>query len=299
MQQRARYGVATVAAVWLIAAAMATAKPPGGHLKITEAFVFFGPPDTVMILGEDFDFGTPLEVTLGGVGTLPIQSADATEIVAELPAGLPAGDYLLTVSTGNGQSQNADFELTIGAVGPPGPEGPPGPPGSPGPPGPPGADGEDGADGAQGDPGPPGPPGPGALPLVVDSTLPTAQVVGQYLYPADVLIDEAGTLFSVGVKRGELFGRVVDLFFTDNGCSLNPHIAAPAAYQNLIPLAAVKGDQAYIPDVTGPEVGFTKGSRRLDDGSCEDIVPDEAGMGRPAFFIKDLSVFVAPYSLDN
>lgn len=109
---------------------------------------------------------------------------------------LPPGDFLLTVSTGNGQSQNDQYALTIGAVGPVGaigsqgiqgelgPQGEQGPPGadgadgSAGPPGaqgeqgiqgpqgeqgPPGADGADGADGSAGPPGPPGstgPPGP-------------------------------------------------------------------------------------------------------------------------------------------
>jgi len=41
----------------------------------------------------------------------------------------PAGDYLLTVSTGNGTSQIDVWDLTIGAVGPAGPQGPQGIPG--------------------------------------------------------------------------------------------------------------------------------------------------------------------------
>ncbi|MCZ6726233.1 MAG: hypothetical protein O7A98_02625, partial [Acidobacteria bacterium] len=54
-----------------------------------------------MILGADFDFGGPPEVTLGDLAPLTILGIPTDiEILAALPAGLPAGDYLLTVSTG-------------------------------------------------------------------------------------------------------------------------------------------------------------------------------------------------------
>lgn len=131
--------------------AAAAPAPPGGHLRVTDVFVIFGPPDTLLIVGEDFDFGSPLEVSLGGFGPLAIASATATEIDALLPADLPAGDYLLTVSTGSGQSQNDEYDLTIGAVGPRGPQGIPGPPGP---------RGEQGPQGPPGEQGPPGPPAP-------------------------------------------------------------------------------------------------------------------------------------------
>lgn len=81
---------------------------PGGHLRITEVFVDFS-SDTITITGEDFDFGGPLEITLGEVGDI---SADCTELDAQTiscnlsASGIPAdGDYLLTVATGAGQSQ--------------------------------------------------------------------------------------------------------------------------------------------------------------------------------------------------
>ncbi len=54
-------------------------------------------------------------------------------ITCDLSAGTPpfpaAGDYLLTVSTGNGTSHIDQWDLTIGAVGPVGPQGPQGIPG--------------------------------------------------------------------------------------------------------------------------------------------------------------------------
>lgn len=104
-----------------------SAKPsglPGGHLNIEAVTVTIGDPDiTIEINGFDFDFGSPLDVTLAGMPAA-VSSATGTTIIATVPTSLfPAGDYLLTVSTGNGQSQNDDFDLTIGAVGPPGPPG--------------------------------------------------------------------------------------------------------------------------------------------------------------------------------
>ena len=98
----------------------ALAAPPGGGLTITEVFVDDpNNPTTITIMGEDLDFGPgPLNVTLGEFGALTITSAAALTIVASLPTAIPPGDYLLTVSVGNGQSQNDEYDLTIGAVGP-------------------------------------------------------------------------------------------------------------------------------------------------------------------------------------
>lgn len=160
--------------------------PPGQGLSITEVLVEFGPSDTLTIVGESFDTNGTLEVTFGEFGPLNIVSVTPTQIIAECPPdenAIPTcveGDYLLTVSTGVGQSKNDEYDLTIGALGPQGEvgdrgptgpqgpqgvqgrqgaqgsQGPQGPQGPEGPKGPPGGDGE----GSQGPPGPPGPPGP-------------------------------------------------------------------------------------------------------------------------------------------
>ncbi len=107
----------TLGLVLIGAAALAAPKPPGQHLNVTEVTADID-AGTLTIVGEDFDFGPgPLVVTLGEYGLLTINFDDATLIDALLPVGIVAGDYLLTVSTGKGQSQSDEYDLTIGAVG--------------------------------------------------------------------------------------------------------------------------------------------------------------------------------------
>jgi hypothetical protein len=115
-RKTAQWGGVMLLSVLILGAAQAA--PPGGHLNITEVFVDFDNNELV-ITGEDFGFGPgPTVVTLGEVGDLTISSEMDTEIVAALPAGGVAdGDYLLTVSRSNGQSQNDEYDLTIGADG--------------------------------------------------------------------------------------------------------------------------------------------------------------------------------------
>ena len=151
------------------------AAPPGGHLNISQVLVDDpNDPTSITIVGTDFLFGPEAPtVTLGEyVDPLEIVGVPTNDtIVASLPENLVAGDYLLTVATGTGQSQNDEYDLTIGAVGPRGPQGEQGPeglqgeqgnkgdkgdkgdpglPGAPGADGQPGAPGADGADGADG-----------------------------------------------------------------------------------------------------------------------------------------------------
>lgn len=128
---------------------------PGSHLLIKEVAVVVDagtPQTTLTIIGQDFDFVnlSDLVVTLGEFGNLTIVNAAPNEIVATFSAAIDPGDYLLTVSTGNGQSKHDEYDLTIGAVGPQGPQGPPGPPGDEG------AQGPQGPQGPQGIQGPPG-----------------------------------------------------------------------------------------------------------------------------------------------
>jgi hypothetical protein len=96
--------------------------------------------------------------------TLTLVSSSSTQIVANLPAGLAAGTYRMTVSNGSGTP--GVFDVTNGTVGPQGPAGPAGPQGTTGATGPAGPQGATGATGPQGPAGPAGPQGPsGSLTL--------------------------------------------------------------------------------------------------------------------------------------
>jgi hypothetical protein len=93
---------------------------------------------------------------------LTLVSSTSTQIVADLPAGLGAGAFELTVSNGT----SANFDVTIGTVGPQGPAGPTGaqgPKGATGSTGPAGPTGPSGPTGATGPAGPTGPTGPAGL----------------------------------------------------------------------------------------------------------------------------------------
>jgi hypothetical protein len=97
-------------------------------------------------------------VTLGDVH-LSVNYADDELIIAELPALIPDGDYLLTVSTGKSQNQHDEYDLSVGATGPVGAQGDEGPQGETGDTGPGGPVGPQGERGIEGDMGPIGPDG--------------------------------------------------------------------------------------------------------------------------------------------
>jgi hypothetical protein len=151
---------------------------------------------TLLIQGQKllWNNDSDVVVTLAGM-MLQVQSATENQVVVLLPAGLAAGDYLLSVSRGAGPLQNDAYDLTIGAVGPVGPTGPkgdmgdtgpqglPGATGPAGPAGPAGATGPAGLDGLNGAPGPTGPigatgpagpPGQAMLPLAFEANFPYA-----------------------------------------------------------------------------------------------------------------------------
>jgi hypothetical protein len=153
------------AALVLLYLPVMSAQPggPGKHLNIVQVFVDDpNNPTSITIIGEDLLFGIGPPTLLLGEYVDPltiIGDPTDTEITAELPASIDEGDYLLTVSNGEGQSQIDEYDLTIGAIGPRGEPGADGADGAPGEQGPPGPPGNDGAMGEQGLPGPAGPPG--------------------------------------------------------------------------------------------------------------------------------------------
>ena len=97
------------------------------------------------------------------------------ELLLDFPASaFPAGDYVLTVKTGNGESQQDKWNLTIGAAGSPGDKGDKGDKGEKGDKGDPGKQGDKGDPGI-GLPGPEGP--PGKLPAPPKNTCPSGTVL--------------------------------------------------------------------------------------------------------------------------
>jgi hypothetical protein len=66
------------------------------------------------ILGKQFDTG-PLSVSIAGVGDLTVTGSTNAMIEAVLPPGLK-GTYLLSVSTGQANKQNAEFVLKLGGT---------------------------------------------------------------------------------------------------------------------------------------------------------------------------------------
>jgi Collagen triple helix repeat (20 copies)/IPT/TIG domain len=120
--------------------------------------------NSVTISGTNLGSAGFTTVMLDGSATpLTLTTVTNTSVVATLPAGLPPGSYLLTLTTTTKGTQSDEFWLTLGAVGPTGPQGPQGVQGSTGPAGTTGPAGPAGATGATGPQGPPGPQGPTGL----------------------------------------------------------------------------------------------------------------------------------------
>ena len=113
--------------------------------------------------GRNFTGVKKLKVLMGGVVMpLTVVTLTPTLLVANLPAGLADGTYVVQVGNGKGDDDDDDgeFFFTVGAEGADGPAGPAGPAGAQGPTGATGAQGPVGPPGPQGSPGAAGPQGP-------------------------------------------------------------------------------------------------------------------------------------------
>jgi collagen triple helix repeat protein len=141
-------------ALLLCATGLASAAPP----VILEANVT---GTTLKIVGTDLQHKEPAKhptvVTLGSV-QLPTTSVTGNMVLAQVPAAIPPGSYLLTVNTGDAPSDES--WVTVGAVGPQGQTGPKGDTGPQGPTGPKGDTGAQGLTGPKGDTGAQGQTGP-------------------------------------------------------------------------------------------------------------------------------------------
>jgi len=143
----------------VLVASVASAGLP--KLEIQDVFIDYD-SGVITINGANLDNGQDLQINLGKVGVITVSTVEATRIIGSMPSDVPAGDYLLTVTTGKGALQSDEIHLTVGAGGPQGPQGevgPVGPAGPIGPAGPEGPTGEQGELGPQGEQGPSGPPG--------------------------------------------------------------------------------------------------------------------------------------------
>jgi len=145
-----------IAVALLLAAStsFAQGKAPASQVIITAAAA--DPTLTTLFLaGENFERGAAVYVSGIPLEDVVVGSGGAT-LTASLPLGVLPGSYRVFVVQGNGKTQNATFDITLGSTGAEGPAGPPGPPGPQGETGPTGPQGPQGVQGATGPPGPPG-----------------------------------------------------------------------------------------------------------------------------------------------
>src|ERR1700722_18324658 len=121
------------AIAWLICSAvMAQAQTPTIVSAIVNPAV-----GQITIVGTNLAPATGAPVVKLDLITLTLVLFSSAQIVADLPAGLTAGTYRLTVN--NGSATAGVFDVSDGVVGPQGPAGPAGPKGPAGPQGPSGS----------------------------------------------------------------------------------------------------------------------------------------------------------------
>src|SRR5688572_11496815 len=137
-------------AVFVVAASpsFAQGKSPASQVIITAAAA--DPAQTTLFL-SGANFERDAAVYLAGIplGNVVVGSGGQT-LTASLPPGVLPGSYRVFVVQGNGKTQNATFDVTLGSTGAEGPAGPPGPPGPQGERGPQGPMGMQGPQGAPG-----------------------------------------------------------------------------------------------------------------------------------------------------
>ena len=109
-----------VVAVLAIALMGSRADAQLGKVPPLQLVVVAASSDATYVYISGVNFGSSPAVFLGGIalGGVAVNAAE-TEITALMPA-FPPGTYLLHVSSGEAQTQNDTFGLTVGAVGPQG-----------------------------------------------------------------------------------------------------------------------------------------------------------------------------------
>ena len=234
---------------------------------------------SITINGSNLSGGTAL-VTLGSYPTLTVTSQTATQLVANLPAGVPAGSYTLNVQIGSSKTNSTSSVATVGAVGPTGPAGAQGPAGATGvagatgpagaagatgPQGPAGATGAQGAIGPQGPTGPQGEVGPqgptgatglGALQLFDANHVAVGTVYGVSPGTGYVLTPFNGERLAIAFgfgfvdPNGQIQGPELDL--TTGGAYLAYEQANCAGIAYIV--------NGWVPGATKPSVVYASGS---------------------------------------
>jgi hypothetical protein len=152
-------GIVVLSVMMIFPVALAATKETSPQLRIYEVYVDI-PGERIVIDGINFTGKNVPVVTLGSKTLEIYDGYSDTALQAKLPSAFTAGDYLLTVRTGNDQTDLDEYDLTIGATGPIGPAGPAGATGATGPAGPVGPQGPTGPAGPAGATGATGPVGP-------------------------------------------------------------------------------------------------------------------------------------------
>lgn len=114
-------------AVCLALAPAAAISTPAFAESSTHAVIDSASADSALanltLVGRHFSTVKKLNVFMAGVATpLPIVSVTDTVLVAQLPAGITPGSYIVSVGDGNG-NDDEDFFVTLGAAGATGPTG--------------------------------------------------------------------------------------------------------------------------------------------------------------------------------
>jgi len=209
----------------------------------------------ITIRGSNLSGGSAT-VTLGSYAPLAVTSQTATQLVAALPAGVPAGSYTLGVQIGSSKTNSTSSVATIGAVGPTGPAGPTG---AQGPVGATGAAGATGPQGANGAPGPQGPVGAQGVKGDIGPVGPQGAVGPQGTTGATGATGPQGPTGPAGgpaVRLYDAHGTLIGTVF--GGGSIT--------YGSLLALAPLNGERLALPvvqsnrdsngNIAGPELNL-------------------------------------------
>lgn len=219
----------------LVATAAAQSPSASSQLSIDKAVVTFdaGGPYDVTITGVGFG-STPAAVRLNQQA-LAVQSWTNTTIVALVPGSFGPGTQVLEVYRGNGATQYASLDLTIGnqgpqgIQGPQGPQGVPGPQGVQGPQGPQGFTGSPGAQGPQGIQGPAGASAGSGYQIVIGTTNAANATTAAFAQcPAGKVV--VGGAYVIG-ENDRLTGGFFPL---NNGISTSGLITGPGTFDRKV-----------------------------------------------------------------